>query len=146
MNWLEKIYDDMSKWDAVCVFGSLSPDIKNGKYKLSFFLVNLLYFLGSKTNVFHNVCAANAAFRKKEFLDIDGFRDLPAGDDVEISVRLREKGRIFFDPRLWVIFSVRRIEKLGFLQAAMLYLGIGAKMLFGKSDILPKNYAKQIYD
>jgi len=45
------------------------------------------------------------------------YRCIDAGDDLEIAMRLKDEGRIYFDNGLKVGFSMRRYQKFGRLQS-----------------------------
>jgi glycosyltransferase involved in cell wall biosynthesis len=121
-DWLERILKDFEKKTVVCVYGYLIPGKNNGIYKLLFRSLNWGFFLGTKLELYDNICAANAAFRKKQYMEVGGFLDMPVFDDIEISIRMRKRGRIVFDRHLPVVFSLRRIEKSGLMNFALFSL------------------------
>jgi hypothetical protein len=88
----------------------------------------------------------NTAFRKKQFLEVGGYSDLPIMDDTEITTRLRKLGKIKYDIGLYVYASIRRMEKSGASNFGVLAITSWFKLTFlGKESIKLKGYAKQEY-
>jgi glycosyltransferase involved in cell wall biosynthesis len=142
-NWLETILDNFKK-DIVCVFGVLKPIKNTWFYKIAFYLGNKIVYTLSRTNVFHNVCGANSAFRKKEFLKINGFDPaITASDDIEIALRLKKYGRIYFDKELTAYCSTRRIEKFGLMKMLPLWFMNSFNVVRNKPRKV--EYARQDY-
>jgi glycosyltransferase involved in cell wall biosynthesis len=141
--WLAQICADFNPEDVVAVFGPIRP-IEN-RY-------NYRFLIGSFTKFVH-VCArlkiayftvgSNTAFRKSTFLQVGGYSDMPAGDDYGIARRLRRVGTVFYDPSLYVWFSMRRMEKFGIIRSLYRWL---ANVTAGKRGKNPKvTYMRQTY-
>ncbi len=65
----------------------------------------------------------NCAYLKGEFQNAGGFReDMTMMDDDEFSMRFRKRGRLFFEPRMVVRTSVRRIRKWGYATFILTYI------------------------
>ena len=109
-NWLERIKQGFENKRVVCVYGQQDPLEDNyksrTKLKISNVGIQLLYYL----RIYFTV-GANVAFRKKPFLDVGGYKIYSAGDDIELPLRLKKKGRIVHDPKMRVFFSMRRYEE-----------------------------------
>ena len=56
------------------------------------------------------------AFRKKSFLSVGGYKSYSAGDDFELPLRLKKKGKIKHDPKMKILFSMRRYDEDGILK------------------------------
>ena len=57
---------------------------------------------------------------------------LPIGEDTELSVRMRKLGKMRIDPDLYVLNSVRRMHKEGYLGMFVKYIRAFSKMARGK--------------
>lgn len=141
-NWLKTIEKNFDS-DIQCVFGPLLPSKNTGFYRALFYLGNKMMYAGSRTNLFHNICGANCAFRKEAFMKLNGFRELSAAEDVEIGVRLKKLGRIYFDKKMKVRYSTRRIEKFGLMKILPVWISNSFNALRNRSR--EANYAKMDY-
>ena len=56
------------------------------------------------------------AFRKKQFLSVGGYKNYNAGDDFELPLRLRTEGKLKYDSKMKVLFSMRRYEECGLVK------------------------------
>ena len=143
-NWLETILKNFKK-NIVCVFGPLKPAKKTLFYNLIFYLRDKIIYSLSRTNIFHNICGSNSGFRKKEFLKVSGFNpELTSSDDVEISMRLKKYGSIYFDKNMICFYSTRRIEKFGFFKTNFEWMKNSFNVLRKKPR--KNKYARQEYD
>lgn len=109
-NWLEVIIENLSKDRIVCVYGQQKPLEDSFKNRFGLKCYNLLMHTMYFFNIYMTV-GANMAFRKKDFLELGGYKSYSAGDDFEIPLRLRKKGKIGFSTKMEVWFSMRRYEK-----------------------------------
>ncbi|HYS71149.1 MAG TPA: hypothetical protein VEM95_01890, partial [Thermoplasmata archaeon] len=73
-----------------------------------------------------------------------GYRPLPHSDDVDLGLRIRARGRVVYDPALFVRFSVRRLEKHGYLRTLLTWLRGDVKLLTGR-PLEGAAYARQKY-
>ncbi|MDI9634036.1 MAG: glycosyltransferase [Methanolinea sp.] len=116
--WLEVILEDFSRFpDAVQLYGPVDPIEKTFKNHLSLALANTFARVGYSTGTFYYTLGCNTAFRKDAFVRAGMYRCIDAGDDLEIAVRMARQGRIVFDNRMRVGFSMRRYEKFGTLKS-----------------------------
>lgn len=92
-----------------------------------------------------HLCGANSAFRRDAFEEVGGYSDLPNADDLEISKRLKPLGKIVFDKKIPVDYSVRRIRKMGLPNYVMSCLETEFNVMVMRRKDLPDNYAKQDY-
>ncbi|MEA3343935.1 MAG: glycosyltransferase [archaeon] len=137
--WLENIIETLRQEKCVCVYGPLKL---YGKYN---FLerMNFLQELGSFFNV-HYTIGANTAFVKKYYFKCGGYSDFGAIEDWEISFRIRKHGSIKYNKKMYIYYSTRRLEKLGFIGFSYDLLRNFANRFILKKRI--SNYAKQKYD
>lgn len=142
-DWLERIVDDFRDADVVAVCGPDGPFDGGRKARVIFFFVRGIIRLAALAG-FPGTGGTNSAFRKDAFLAIGGYRNLPHSDDVDVGVRLGARGRVVYDPRLFVELSVRRLERDGYLRTLFLWLQGDLKVLAGK-PLEPKAYARQEY-
>ncbi len=137
--WLEIIQKNFDREkNAVGVFGPVKPIEKKLKYKMFLFMNNTLAYILYKLRIMYLAVGANVAFKRKDFLAIGGYADYSAGDDYEMPLRLRKKGKILFDRKLFVHFSMRRYELFGTLNALYLWFSNAINDFFKLKKEIPK--------
>lgn len=142
-NWLARICANLEREGVVVTYGPINPIEDKFKYRFFIGLFNKIMHVFAILRIFYFTIGSNTAFRRRLFLQVGGYSDMPAGDDYEIALKLKRKGRIFYDPYLPVWFSMRRMEKFGILRA--LYIWI-LNVVAAKRGRRPKvNYMQQIY-
>jgi len=145
-HWLERIVFDFESKDIVAVFGPIIPIENKFKYNFLLGLFNNLARISAKLKIFYATVGSNIAFKRDIFLKIGGFAEMLAGDDYEIAFRLRKQGTIYYDPKLYVYFSMRRMEKFGLLYSLYLWaINTLATKLKLHKKIKIKNYVQQKY-
>lgn len=142
-DWLARICTDFESKNVVCVYGPINPIEDIFKYQFLIGLFNKVAYLLARMRVFYATLGSNTAFRRRTFLQIGGYSDLPAGDDYEIALRLKRAGRIYYDPVLYVDFSMRRMEQFGILHT--LYIWAINAMSVTRGKTAKVNYARQTY-
>ncbi len=142
-DWLEHIVEDFRDPEVVAVCGPDGPFDGGRKARFIYFFVRGIIRLAALAGLY-GTGGTNSAFRKDAFLEIGGYRNLPHSDDVDVGIRIKAKGRIVYDARLYVELSVRRLEKNGYLRTLFLWLQGDLKLLAGQS-IEAKEYARQEY-
>ena len=115
--WLERIIRDFKKPGVVQVYGPVYPIEEGLGNQFSLFLANTFSRIGYYSRIFYYTLGCNTAFRKEAFEKAGMYRCIDAGDDLEIAMRLKDLGRIYFDNRLKVGFSMRRYQKFGTVQS-----------------------------
>ena len=115
--WLERIVRDFKKPGVVQVYGPVYPIEEGLGNQFSLFLANTFSRIGYYSRIFYYTLGCNTAFRKEAFEKAGMYRCIDAGDDLEIAMRLKDLGRIYFDNRLKVGFSMRRYQKFGTVQS-----------------------------
>jgi len=115
--WLERIALDFRKPGVVQVYGPVYPIEEGFSNQFSLFLANSFSRLGYYSRTFYYTLGCNTAFRKETFVKAGMYRCIDAGDDLEIAMRLKDFGNIYFDNRLKVGFSMRRYQKFGTFQS-----------------------------
>lgn len=126
-NWLDVILDDFARYpDVVQLYGPVDPIEKTIKNHISLGLANHFARLGYYTHTLYYTLGCNTAFRKDAFIGAGMYRCIDAGDDLEIAWRMKEKGRVLFDSRMRVGFSMRRYEQFGTLKSLYEWLYIVA--------------------
>ncbi len=142
-DWLERIVRDFQDRDVVAVCGPDGPFDGGLKARFIYFFIRGIIRLAALAGIY-GTGGTNSAFRKDAFLAVGGFRSLPHSDDIDIGVRIRARGRIVFDPELYVELSVRRLEKDGYLRTLFLWLQGDLKVLTRK-PIEDRTYAHREY-
>jgi len=140
-NWLEIIRDDFSRYHIVQLYGPVDPVEKGIKNRLSLFFANTFSRIGYYTTVLYYTLGCNTAFDRKAFIDAGMYHTIDAGDDLEIARRMRKLGKVKFDNRMRVGFSMRRYQQFGTLKS--LYEWFYIVFHGGSSD--KHSYSKREY-
>jgi glycosyltransferase involved in cell wall biosynthesis len=127
--------------DVIQLFGPVDP--KEGGIKNHFFLAlaNTFSRFGYYSGLFYYTLGCNSAFRKEAFIRAGMYACIDAGDDLEIARRMKDHGRVKFENRMRVTFSMRRYEQFGTLRS--LYDWLYIVVHGGESD--KKSYTKKDY-
>jgi glycosyltransferase involved in cell wall biosynthesis len=141
--WLEHIVHDFEDPEVVAVCGPDGPFDGGLKARFIYVFVRGIIRFAALAGLF-GTGGTNSAFRKDAFLAVGGYRNLPHSDDIDVGFRIKRKGRIVYDPRLYVELSVRRLEKDGYLRTLFLWLQGDLKLL-GSKTLEAKEYARQEY-
>lgn len=116
--WIQRIADDFAADPRlVQLYGPVYPIEEGLRNKFSLFLANTFSRIGYYSRTFYYTLGCNTAFRKDAFISAGGYRCIDAGDDLEIAMRLNDLGRVKFDGRLKVGFSMRRYQQFGTIQS-----------------------------
>lgn len=126
-DWVERVRDDLGRDGVVLVYGTVRPIEATLKNRLSLGLANLFSALGYRTGRLYYTLGCNCAFRKDAFVRAGMYRTIDAGDDLEIARRMVREGRLLFDPKLRVGFSMRRYEQFGTLRSLYQWIYIVRK-------------------
>jgi glycosyltransferase involved in cell wall biosynthesis len=142
-DWLARICANLARDGVFLTYGPINPIEDEFKYRFSIGLFNKIMQVSAILRVFYFTIGSNTAFRKRAFLQVGGYSDMPAGDDYGIALKLKRTGRIVYDPYLHVWFSMRRMEKFGILRALYVW---ALNVVAAKRGKRPKlNYMQQTY-
>jgi cellulose synthase/poly-beta-1,6-N-acetylglucosamine synthase-like glycosyltransferase len=112
-DWLAEVGRNFEDPAVVQCYGPVYPIEEGWGNQVSLLLANTFSRLGYYSGTFYYTLGCNTAFRKDAFIRAGMYRCIDAGDDLEISMRLKDEGKIRFDRRLKVGFSMRRYQKFG---------------------------------
>ena len=126
-NWIKTLTEDFSDPPVVQCYGPVYPIEEGMGNRFSLLLVNTFARIGYYSSTFYYTLGCNTAFRKEAFIHAGMYRCIDAGDDLEIAMRMKDEGKILFDNRLNVGFSMRRYEKFGTLQSLYEWIYIVSK-------------------
>ena len=126
-DWIERARDDLLRDGVVMVYGTVAPIEDTLKNRLSLGIANLFSAIGYRTGLAYYSLGCNTAFRKDAFVRAGMYRTIDAGDDIEIARRMVREGRVLFDSRLRVGFSMRRYDQFGMLRSLYQWLYIVVK-------------------
>jgi glycosyltransferase involved in cell wall biosynthesis len=115
--WLEIIKKDFETYNIAQLYGTVYPIEKGIKHKLSLMGANMFSRIGYYTHTLYYTLGCNTAFDKKIFIMAGMYRCIDAGDDLEIARRIRKLGRVMFDSRMKVGFSMRRYQQFGTIKS-----------------------------
>ncbi len=140
--WLEIIMDGFSRDPSVVqLYGPVDPIEAGVKNRLFLAFANTFSRFGYYTGLFYYTLGCNSAFRKDTFMEAGMYACIDAGDDLEIARRMREHGRVKFENRMRVFFSMRRYEQFGTLRSLYEWVYIVAQG--GESE--KKSYTRKEY-
>jgi glycosyltransferase involved in cell wall biosynthesis len=125
-DWLERIRDDFARHHPVQLYGTVYPREQGLRNRISLWFANTFSRLGYHTRTFYYTLGCNSAFDREAFIKAGMYRTIDAGDDLEIARRMKKYGRVLFDPKLRVGFSMRRYQQFGTLRSLYQWLYIVA--------------------
>lgn len=136
-DWLEIIKDSFKNHEIVQLYGPLSPMDEGIMNRIHLAFVNIL----SRTMCQTPGC--NTAFDKQAFIKAGMYRCIDAGDDIEIAARMKKLGRVKFDGKMKVGFSMRRYQQFGRFRSIYEWLyiasrgGISQKYSYSRREYKP---------
>nr|WP_319540152.1 glycosyltransferase family 2 protein [uncultured Methanospirillum sp.] len=116
-DWLERIEKGFTDPRVVMIYGPVRPIERTLKNRLYLFFANTFAGIGYLTGTILFTLGCNSAFRRDAFMRAGMYRVSDAGDDLEVAHRMKREGKITFDRRLWVGFSMRRYDQFGALKS-----------------------------
>lgn len=131
-DWLETIETGFREEGVVQLYGPVYPIENELKHHFSLALANNFSRAGYYSRTLYYTLGCNTAFDRDAVVKAGMYRCIDAGDDLEIALRMKRHGRVRFDNRLRVGFSMRRYEKFGTLKSLYEWVYIVAKG--GESD------------
>jgi len=134
-DWLYKIKNAFEKnSDVVAVGGPYIFDIQ--KHKIALKIVSLIWIWGDRViNRGNNVPGVNMAVRKKAYLEVGGYKKDKYFEDLDLSLRLRKKGKVLFLRNILVVTSYRRYASQGFLKTVLNYIKDYHRFIFKGKDV-----------
>ena len=127
--------------EIVQLFGPVIPMEGGVKNHLFLALANNFSRFGYYSRLFYYTLGCNTAFQKEAFIRAGMYRTIDAGDDLEIARRMKNLGKVKFENRMRVVFSMRRYEQYGTLKSLYEWVYIVAHG--GESD--KHSYSKREY-
>ncbi|HEY9204453.1 MAG TPA: glycosyltransferase family 2 protein [Candidatus Methanoperedens sp.] len=125
--WLEVIKNDFRNNRIAQLYGTVYPIEDGIKNRLSLMGANMFSRTGYYTHSLYYTLGCNTAFDKETFIRAGMYRCIDAGDDLEIARRIRKIGRVRFDSRMRVGFSMRRYQQFGTLKSLFEWFYIVAR-------------------
>jgi glycosyltransferase involved in cell wall biosynthesis len=116
-DWLERISRGFADPAVVMLYGPVKPIEKTMKNRAYLFMANGFALIGYLTGTVLFTLGCNSAFRRDSFIQAGMYRVSDAGDDLEIAVRMKQLGKVRFERKLWVGFSMRRYDQFGALKS-----------------------------
>ncbi|MEN6611026.1 MAG: glycosyltransferase [Methanoregulaceae archaeon] len=126
-DWLETIARGFDEKEVVQLYGPVYPIENELKHHVSLALANNFSRAGYYTRTLYYTLGCNTAFNRDAVMKAGMYRCIDAGDDLEIALRMKRHGRVRFDNRLKVGFSMRRYQKFGTLKSLYEWVYIVAK-------------------
>jgi glycosyltransferase involved in cell wall biosynthesis len=126
-DWIKNLAEDFRNPAVVQVYGPVYPIEEGIGNRFSLMLANTFARIGYYSKTFYYTLGCNTAFRRDAFVRAGMYRCIDAGDDLEIAMRMKGEGKIRFDNRLKVGFSMRRYQKFGTLRSLYEWVYIVSK-------------------
>jgi len=123
-DWLLRIRDDFAKYHPVEVYGTVYPKEGGVRNRIALGLANTFARLGYHTRTLYYSLGCNTAVDRAAFIRAGMYRSMDAGEDIEISIRMKQLGGVLFDPRVRVGFSMRRYQQFGTIKSIYQWLYI----------------------
>ena len=140
-DWLFHINNGFSNPGVVMLYGPVSPIEKTIKNRFYLFCSNTFALIGYLTGTVLFTLGCNSAFKTDAFLMAGMYRVSDAGDDLEIAGRMRKVGKVKFDRKMKVQFSMRRYDQFGALRSIYEWFYI----VFHGGDSGKYHYTKKEY-
>jgi glycosyltransferase involved in cell wall biosynthesis len=112
-DWVAEVRKNFDDPAVVQCYGPVDPIEEGLGNRFSLLLANTFSRIGYYSRTFYYTLGCNTAFRKDAFIRAGMYRCIDAGDDLEIAMRLKDEGKIRFDGKLRVGFSMRRYQQFG---------------------------------
>jgi len=123
-DWLHKIRDDFARDHPVEVYGTVYPKDGGFKNRIALGMANTFARFGYYTRTLYYSLGCNIAVDRSAFIRAGMFRAMDAGEDIEISLRMKQFGKVLFDPKIRVGFSMRRYREYGTVKSIYQWLYI----------------------
>lgn len=140
-DWLSRIKHNFSDPDVVMLYGPVKPIEATIKNRVYLFFANCFAYLGYLTGTVLFTLGCNSAFRADPFKKAGMYRVSDAGDDLEVAHRMKRIGKVKFDRKLFVSFSMRRYDQFGALKSIYEWFYI----VFHGGDAEKYQYTKREY-
>jgi glycosyltransferase involved in cell wall biosynthesis len=122
--WLSRIRHDFDRDHPVEVYGGVYPREGGFKNRFAIWMANTFSRVGYLTRTLYYSLGCNTAVDRAVFIRAGMYRPMDAGEDIEISTRMRGFGKVLFDPELTVGFSMRRYQQFGTIKSIYQWLYI----------------------
>lgn len=139
--WLSRIKRGFEDPKVVMLYGPVKPIEATIKNRFYLFLANSFAHIGYLTGTVLFTLGCNSVFRAEPFKKAGMYRVSDAGDDLEIAHRMRKIGKVKFDRKLFVSFSMRRYDQFGALKSIYEWFYI----VFHGGDAEKYQYTKREY-
>jgi glycosyltransferase involved in cell wall biosynthesis len=123
-DWLVRIRDDFARYHPVEVYGTVYPRESGFRNRIALWLANTFAWLGYHTRTLYYSLGCNTAVDRAAFIQAGMYRSMDAGEDIEISLRMKQFGKVLFDPEVRVGFSMRRYQQFGTIKSLYQWLYI----------------------
>jgi glycosyltransferase involved in cell wall biosynthesis len=123
-DWIATIRRDFKEQKIVQLYGPVFPIENELRHHLSLAIANNFSRIGYYTRTLYYTLGCNTAFDREAFIRAGMYRCVDAGDDLEIALRMKKFGKVMFDNRLKVGFSMRRYQQFGTLRSLYEWLYI----------------------
>ncbi len=123
-DWLLRIRDDFARYHPAEVYGTVYPKEGGFRNRVALGMANTFGRIGYATRTLYYSLGCNTAVDRDAFIRAGMYRSMDAGEDVEISLRMKKFGKVLFDPKVRVGFSMRRYRQFGTVKSLYQWLYI----------------------
>lgn len=137
-DWVEKVLPYLYQEDIVAVYGDLLPNEKKIKSKIVYHFQDFCnsFARNIKMPIFSKLGTA-VAIKRKVFEEVDGYpEDKASCEDVALSLKLKNYGKIKFLREAKGYVSTRRFERVGYLKLSLIWFLTGSYYLIRKKSVL----------
>ena len=125
-DWIEQIRSDFAAHHPVLLYGTVYPKEAGFRNHIALDMANTFAWIGYHTRTLYYTLGCNTVVDRAAFIQAGMYRPMDAGEDIEVALRMKNFGRILFDPRLRVGFSMRRYQQFGTIRSLYQWLYIVA--------------------
>ena len=124
--WLERIWSDFAVHHPVLLYGTVYPKEARFRHSIALGMANTFAWIGYHTRTLYYSLGCNTVVDRAAFIRAGMYRSMDAGEDIEIALRMKRLGKVLFDPKLRVGFSMRRYQQFGTIRSLYQWLYIVA--------------------
>lgn len=141
-DWVERIRSDFAAHHPVLLYGTVYPKEAGFRNSIALDMANTFARIGYYTRTLFYTLGCNTVVDRTAFIRAGMYRSMDAGEDIELALRMKNFGRILFDPRLRVGFSMRRYQQFGTIRSLYQWLYIVAR----GGETSRYSYSRREYD
>ncbi len=96
--WLERIRSDFAAHHPVLLYGTVYPKEAGFRHRIALGMANTFAWIGYHTRTLYYSLGCNTIVDRAAFIRAGMYRSMDAGEDIEVAFRMKDLGRVLFDP------------------------------------------------